>query len=302
MHTAHPSVSVVLPTRDRLELLRRAVTSVRTQSERDFELIIIDDASTDGTGQFLTGLADRDPRVRAYRNAAPRGGAGSRNEGIEHARAAWIAFMDDDDEWLPEKLLLQLRELRSNPTAVACSCSYVLRDSSGASRTVRVPPHVALRQLLVGNVLGGSSMCMCSADVLRQIGGFDEKLQSAQDLDLWVRLRQQGQVVACAESLVIHWAHRGARITSNMRSQHLGARRFYFKHRKFMDASLRRQRVCFNCFIMSRQITRGWRHRYRYLLLSMLNSSLHLSFRYARSSAPRLLRDAICGGAMGRHE
>ena len=275
--------------------MSRAVTSVLAQSEEDFELIVIDDASEDGTGEHLAAVARQDCRVRVLRNAKPQGGAGARNEGIAASSGKWIAFLDDDDEWMPTKLQHQLRKLDSEPDAVACSCSYIVSYSSGSSRIMHVPQSVTLRQLLTRNCLGGASMCLCSHAVLKNIGGFDRTFVSGQDFDLWVRLRQKGKVVTCNEPLVVHRAHDGPRITSNMRAQYLGTRHFYFKHRNLMDAPLRRHWISFTCFMMSRQTSRALRYRIRYLLLSLRNASPRSSLAYLKGSLPRLLRDALCG-------
>jgi glycosyltransferase involved in cell wall biosynthesis len=295
---AWPLVSVVIPTRDRLEFLRLAAVSVLRQSQDDLELIIVDDASEDGTAAYLVELARRDCRVRTVRNAVPQGGAGARNLGISQSRGHWIAFLDDDDEWLPEKLQRQLQRLKSTASAVACSCNFIMRFSSGRSKMVQVVPDATLQQLLFENELGSASLCICSSNVLKGIGGFDARLRSAQDHDLWVRVRQQGDVVVCDEALVLYSAHARPRITNNMQSQYHGARRFYFKHRHIMDASGRRRRVARNCFLMSRQETRGLRHRLRYLILSMRNSPPLEALSYAASSLPRLVRDALSMSAM----
>ena len=288
-----PLVSVVIPTRDRLELLRHAVNSVLKQSQADLELIIVDDASEDGTAGYLAELQRHYDRIRTLRNAVPCGGAGARNQGISHSRGQWIAFLDDDDEWLPEKLQRQLQLLDSSASAVACSCNFVMRFSSGRSKLVQVPPYATLQQLLLENELGSASLCICSSKVLRDIGGFDASLRSGQDQDLWVRVRQHGDVVVCGEPLVLYRAHAGRRITNNMQSQYIGARRFYFKHRRMMDPLCRRGRMARNCYLMSRQSTRELRHRLRYLILSMRNSPPMEALAYAASSLPRLLSDAL---------
>lgn len=290
-----PLVSVILPTRDRAKYLGRAVASVLGQSEQDFELIVVNDASSDGTREYLDRLAAQDSRVLVIHNAVAKGGAGARNAGIARGRGKWIAFLDDDDEWMPMKLHHQLEALSSNASAVACSCSYIMNFSSGWSRVVAVPAFLTLGQLLVDNQLGSSSACMCSSKVLRDIGGFDIKFKSAQDHDLWVRLRQKGDVAVCGEALVLYHSHRETRITNNMQSQYAGARHFYLKHRNLMDAPLRRRRLSYNCFIMSRQADRALRHRIRYLILSLLNSPMGPALTYARSSVPRLVGDAALG-------
>jgi len=290
--SASPLVSVILTTRNRAGLLARAVASVQAQSEQNLELIVVDDASEDGTASYLEKLTVQYPRTRVLRNPLPLGGGGARNAGIAISRGRWVAFLDDDDEWLPEKLQAQLRVLATAADAVACSCGYLSRSASGACRTMRVPERASLEQLLTGNVLGGASMCLCSSAVLKEMGGFDQRLASGQDIDLWIRLRMRGSVVARAEPLVVHRAHAGPRITADMRAQYLGARRLHFKHRHLMDRGQRRHRVSFSCYIMSRQPTRTLHHRVRYLVLS-IRSAPQSAPSYLKGSLSGLLRDAL---------
>ncbi len=286
-----PLVSVVMPTHNRAALLGHAIRSVLEQTETNIELIVVDDASTDGTPELLRHLANSDSRIKILRNSESLGGGGARNAGISASSGEWIAFLDDDDEWVPTKLRYQLDKLNACSSAVACSCNFEQHFPSGISRIVRLSENVALYQLLRGSILGGASMCLCSREVLSKIGGFDTKFKSGQDWDLWVRLRQEGDIVVCNEVLVKYQAHDGLRITNNMRSQYLGARRFYFKYRQQMDLSLRRFKIAHSCFIMSRQCERSLRSRFRYLTLSLRHSPLLVGLSYAKSSFPRLIRD-----------
>ncbi|MGB6352710.1 MAG: glycosyltransferase family 2 protein [Steroidobacteraceae bacterium] len=288
-----PHVSVVLPTHNRVALLERAVESVLSQSAADLELIVVNDASQDGTGAYLAALEKRDGRVRAVHTRAALGGAGARNEGLRLCRGEWTAFLDDDDQWLPTKLQHQLELLRANPSAVACSCGYVRCLPSGSSKRVHVLSNATLQQLLEGSALGSASLCICSTRILAEIGGFDSMLKSAQDMDLWIRLRQRGEIVVCREFLVRYQVHLGRRISTEMNSQYAGSRRLYFKHRHLMDETLRRHRMGYSCYIMSRQQARGIRRRFHYLLLALLNSAPRVSVDYARSSALRLIRDSL---------
>jgi glycosyltransferase involved in cell wall biosynthesis len=223
----------------------------------------------------------------------PVGGAGARNAGLQICRGKWTAFLDDDDQWLPAKLQRQLEKLSANSSAVACGCGYVRCLPSGRSKEVLVSSDVTMSRLLADSMLGSASLCMCSTRVLREIGGFDPTLRSAQDMDLWVRLRQRGEIEVCREVLVLYTDHVGPRISSDMKAQYIGSRRFYFKHRYLMDEQLRRRRVVHCCYIMSRQQSRSFRHRCYYLLLCLLNSAPRLSLAFAKSSVPRLLRDRI---------
>lgn len=288
-----PLVSVVLPTHNRVDLLKRAIESVLRQSATNFELIIVDDASRDGTEAFLASVETRDPRVRVVRLQTALGGAGARNAGLRLCRGKWTAFLDDDDQWLPAKLQRQLEKLSANSSAVASSCGYIRCLPSGRSKKVRVSSDATMPRLLASSMLGSASLCVCSTRILREIGGFDPALRSAQDMDLWVRLRQRGEIEVCREALVLYGVHIGPRISTDMRGQYIGSRQFYFKHRNLMDERLRRGRVAYCCFIMSRQQSRSFRRRCYYLLLSLLHSAPRSSLAFVRSSVPRLLRDCI---------
>lgn len=286
-----PLVSVVLPTHNRADFLARAIRSVVGQTENNLEIIVVDDASNDGTSELLQQLARNDPRIKILRNSKSLGGGGARNVGIAASTGEWVAFIDDDDEWVPTKVECQLQMLRANTVAVACSCNFEQQFPSGATKTVKLPKNVTLNELLQGSVMGGASMCLCSRDVLRQIGGFDTSFKSAQDWDLWTRLRQKGCIVVCGEVLVRYQAHDGPRISNDMQSQYQGARRFYFKHRSKMDKTIRRFRVAYTCFIMSRQINRSISARFKYLIVSLRHSTYLSGVSYAISSLPRLLAD-----------
>jgi glycosyltransferase involved in cell wall biosynthesis len=287
-----PLVSVVLPTHNRVDLLAGAVESVLSQTEQRFELIVVDDGSRDATPEYLAALTTRDRRARCIRLEAPRGGGGARNEGLRLSRGDWVAFLDDDDRWLPTKLERQITALRAHPAAVAASCGYQRVFPSRKRQVVAVPPAVKLSDLFEFNVLGSASLCMGSARALRSIAGFDTSLVAGQDLDLWVRLRQLGEIVVCSEPLVLYHVHDGPRITNNMFSQFAGSRRFYFKHRHLMDRAARRHRLAHASFLMSRQSQRGLYRRIRFLLIAMRNAKLADAMAYARSSLPRLIRDA----------
>jgi glycosyltransferase involved in cell wall biosynthesis len=286
-------VSVVLPTHNRVGLLAGAVDSVLAQTEQRFELIVVDDGSTDATPAYLAALIARDPRVRAIRLENPQGGAGARNAGIRASQGSWVGFLDDDDRWLPAKLEKQLKLLRARPDAVAASCAYLRVFESGKRKTVMVPSSVELEDLFDFNVLGSASLCLGSAAALRSMEGFDPRLSAGQDLDLWVRLRQMGEIVVCREPLALYHVHEGPRISNNMVSQYTGSRRFYIKHRSLMHRTLRRHRVAHASFILSRQGQRSLRRRARFLLIAVRNAKLRDAIAYTRSSLPRLLRDAV---------
>jgi glycosyltransferase involved in cell wall biosynthesis len=284
-----PLISVIIPTHNRVLLLEKAINSVLMQSERDFELIIVDDASTDETFELLNHFVENDTRIKVIKNIVALGGGGARNVGIFASKGKWVAFLDDDDEWFENKLSVQLEKVNLASSAVACSCNYEHHYPFGVVRKFVIPENVSLNDLYYGNVLGGASMCLCSRNILLKMRGFDAKLKSGQDWDLWLRLRAEGEVVVCGKPLVRYLAHSGFRISNDMQSQYLGIRRFYFKHRDSMDVTLRRFRICHVCFVKSRDTKKSLKKRLHYLYLAVYFSDLSIGLSYVRSSLPRML-------------
>ena len=121
-------LSVVIPVYNREGSILRAIDSVRGQTFADFELIVVDDGSTDRTvATIVSGC--KEPRLRLLRHATNQGAAAARNTGILNARGEWIAFLDSDDEWAADKLLRQVEALSSAaPMTLACVCGFVLDD------------------------------------------------------------------------------------------------------------------------------------------------------------------------------
>ena len=291
-----PLISVVMPTRNRAAFLHRAIRSVLAQSEARLELIVVDDASTDNTKDVIAQYSCADSRVRGVWNVSPAGGGGARKIGINTGTGQWVAFIDDDDEWHPQKLEYQLALLVRSPDAVACSCGFEQIFPSGKVKAVQLNDRPTLQDLLCGSVLGGASMCLCSRSVLEKIGGYDTSLRSGQDWDLWTRLREQGEIVVTPDALVKYQAHDGPRISNNMAAQYQGARRFYFKHRSKMSQPIRRLRIAYACFIMSRQLERTFKARLKSLMTAVRYVPVRTGISYVVSSLPRLVADAFSAG------
>ena len=200
-----PEVSVVIPTKDRWPMLSRiALPAALGQEDVDVEVIVVDDGSSDATGAELATLAAEDGRVRAVRHDHPRGVGAARNAGIAAAQGEWIAFLDDDDFWAPRKLRTQLDAARSE------SASFVYAGAVAVDETGRVlysypfPASAELRgKLLVSDVLpAGASNVAVRTDVLREVGGFDERFLQIEDWDLWIRLAAAGRPAAVPDVLV----------------------------------------------------------------------------------------------------
>jgi glycosyltransferase involved in cell wall biosynthesis len=198
-----PSVSVVVPTRDRPELLHRAVTSILAQSfPGDLECIVVFDQSPPAPLSFES-TAGR--QVRVLTNDRTRGLAGARNTGIVSGSGSLIAFCDDDDEWHPDKLSLQADRLQS-AEFVVCG----VRIHHAGHETVRLPPpEIGLADLVRSRITAvHPSTFVIRRDALIGMGLVDEKIPGSygEDYDLLMRAARRGPIVAVAEPLAdVHW-------------------------------------------------------------------------------------------------
>jgi glycosyltransferase involved in cell wall biosynthesis len=208
---------VVIPTYNRAHTLRRAIDSVLGQTLEQLELIIVDDGSTDGTEDLIREYVD--PRIRTLRQAENRGGAAARNVGIGAAVGEWVAFLDSDDEWLPSRLELQMVRLR-HPGLDEAAVGYCLlqehrcRSGHTPQPLGSLPEGEVLDDLLRGRRPPTASVLMARRSALLDVGGFDERLPSGQDIDLMLRMARKGyRFSACNEVLVIWHRHLDARVS-----------------------------------------------------------------------------------------
>ena len=188
-----PQVGVVLPTRDRPQALERAVASVLAQSFRDLELVVVDDGSTVPAERALAGV--RDERLRMLRTEVSLGPARARNLGLDALASPWIAFQDDDDEWLPEKLAAQVARARAVGDRVALIYGGYSRidRSSGVRTTARRVARTSgnvLPELLRGNFIGLPTVLIRSS-ALSEAGPFDPELPCFEDWELFLRLAER---------------------------------------------------------------------------------------------------------------
>ncbi len=182
-----PAVSVVIPTYNRTQLLKRAVESVIRQTFHDFELLIINDGDCDEEiEKILTDI--NDSRIRSCRNERSKGGSGARNTGILKSRGKYIALLDDDDEWLPEKLEEQIRLLKGlGSTWGGCYCGNRTLEG-GRWRDVCHSRAGNIKRdfLLLKNPASSGSTLVFDRDAIERVGLFDEHLERQQDIHFLV--------------------------------------------------------------------------------------------------------------------
>ncbi|HEV2884107.1 MAG TPA: glycosyltransferase [Pyrinomonadaceae bacterium] len=197
-----PTVSVVIPTYNLASLLPEAVASVRAQRCPNLEIIVVDDGSTDNTEEVLNSLT-RDGDLRWFRQENTSAAA-ARNRGIAEAKGDWIAFLDADDVWLPDKLATQFAELEKNPGAAFSFSDVQVLFENGEQQDLptRKSRSPLMLQLLSGNLFATPSVIV-RRDCLNAVGAFDASLRTGEDWDLWLRLAARYTAVPVYRPLVL---------------------------------------------------------------------------------------------------
>jgi len=187
-----PEISVIIPTYNRAHLIGRAIQSVLNQSYQDFEIIIVDDCSTDNTEELIKELEKKDERIRYIKHEKNKGAAAARNTGIKACRGEYIAFQDSDCEWLPEKLEKQIKILkRASPEIGAVYTGYEARKDNkkfyGPPARIKKKEGNIYKVLLEENFVPTVATVVV-AEYLKKVGMFDERLPRLEDWELWIRL------------------------------------------------------------------------------------------------------------------
>ena len=202
-----PLVSVVIPTYNRAEYLKQALSSVFRQTFTDYEVIVVDDGSTDETPDVLKDYQDRIISLRQENSGAAR----ARNRGIRLARGRWVAFLDSDDMWQPVALERLIAAAAHYPDAGLITMKGLLMKSDGevTDRIVgkRSPGPSFTTRSLLDKDSGGVLTPMVQRKVLEEVGGYDEGLRTAHDCDLWLRISFRTPMVAIEDALLLRRVH-----------------------------------------------------------------------------------------------
>jgi glycosyltransferase involved in cell wall biosynthesis len=208
--TATPAVSVILPTYNRAHLLPRAIASVLGQSFRDFELIVVDDGSSDHTVELMRGYDD--PRIVFLPPERNLGDAGARMRGIARARGQWLAFQDSDDEWLPERLRLQMDYAATLDPEFALVGGTLLRYVGGPVERITWPLAEASaargevdRQRFVAGFCAYLQSLIVRRAVYEELGGFDTRLKARSDFEFCMRLSRRYRIAAVLDAVALSY-------------------------------------------------------------------------------------------------
>lgn len=236
METNNPVVSVVIPTYNRAHMIVRAINSVLNQTYKDLEIIVVDDASQDNTEVVVKSFDDE--RIQYFRHDKNRGGSAARNTGIKASRGAYIALLDSDDEWFPEKLEKQVNKF--NDTAVEVGAVYCGFQSIIETTGQRIEEHMpTLRGDIAVDLFKGcpfnTSQLLIRKECFQKTGMFDEAFPACQDWDMWIRFSQYFEFDFVPSVLVKRYYH-GEQITSSLPRKIQARRKLIEKHHNLLAA------------------------------------------------------------------
>jgi len=202
-----PKVSVIIPTYNRAHLIARAIQSVLNQTYQDFEIIVVDDGSTDNTEEVVKGF--NDGRIRYIQHEKNKGEAAARNTGIKAARGEYIASQDSDDEWLPEKLRKQMEVFKSASSRVGVVYTgfWRIKDNKKVytpSSNIKPKEGDIHKNLLKENFIG-TPVTLIKKECFHKVGMFNETLPHLVDWEIWIRISKYYQFRCIDEPLLISY-------------------------------------------------------------------------------------------------
>ncbi|MGV8892529.1 MAG: glycosyltransferase family 2 protein [Burkholderiaceae bacterium] len=228
-----PVVSIIIPSYNRGYCIAQCIRSVLKQTFMDYEIIVVDDASSDDTRAQVLSIADS--RISYLAHDSNQGGAAARNTGIRVAQGEFIAFLDSDDYWQPDKLEKQIAALRRLGPTYGLSYTWLSCVDDEGTETLRINPEIegeCLEEMLAKNFIGTFSNIVVRKSLLIEVGALDESFRSCQDWDLFIRLTKRASVHCLREYAVCYLisASDKVRISTNPRSVIQGHRRILKKY------------------------------------------------------------------------
>lgn len=238
-------ISVILTTYKRSpQMVKRAIDSVVAQSYQDWELLIVDDSPGDyekrSDVEYMVNSFS-DARIRYIPLEKNSGGCVARNRGISESKGEYITFLDDDDRYLEYKLEIQHEALKQNQNAgwvsgFAYSCHIDEDGNIIDKKLVKTQAHggMVFDDLILDNYIPSVS-AMVKREILEKLGGFDEKMPAGQDLDLWLRVAMESELVVVAEPLICQCIHKGERVTRTPEKKLRAYELILEKYKDYMD-------------------------------------------------------------------
>lgn len=221
-------VSVIIPTYNRAHLVTDAINSVLNQTYTNFELLVVDDHSTDSSKEIIKSIDDK--RIKYLLNKRTKGAQGARNTGLLKARGKWIAFLDSDDNWLENKLEIQITELINRKKEFSHTNFYVKNGNETSVHKKKI------NNILKINYIGTFSSVVIRASLIEKVGLLDEDLESCQDWDYWIRICQYVNPLFIEIPLLVYVKYSSNNISKNTNNRILGRRKIFDKYKKLIES------------------------------------------------------------------
>lgn len=219
-------ISAVIPAYNASRYIAMAIDSVLDQTHKVDEIIVVDDGSTDNTPDIVAGYEARGVRYVRQHN---QGSACARNAGVALASGKYIAFLDADDFWLPNKINLQLEIFRQSPDLALVSGDQIFWDQDRAFEKVREFSKRkwdgdSKKRIIFENIVGNPSMVMAKRSALQQAGLFDPEIKFGDDWDMWIRVSEIGEIGFVREPIAVYRWHKNS-ISQNHQKECLASYR-----------------------------------------------------------------------------
>ena len=212
-----PNISILMSCFNSEKTVSEAIESILSQSYRDWELLVIDDASSDRSVEIINGFSDKRIHLLQQEN---QGWPAARNYGLKHAKGEFLAFLDSDDTWHPEFLTRMIDAISDNPAAILAYCGWQNVGLQGGRGEPFIPPEYDAAdraEVFLGGCRWPIHGVVIQTSVVRDAGGFDETFRASADYDLWLRVATKGRLILVPEVLAFYRHHDGEQITKNKR-------------------------------------------------------------------------------------
>lgn len=219
-------------------IVERAIKSILSQTYREIEIIVVDDSPQEYECRHQVKEAAERLGAQYIAHETCQGACAARNTGLAAAKGKYVAFLDDDDEWLPEKIEKQKKCFVHEDIALVYCGNKIINESNGMVTDRKMAWHSGkvYDSLILENYIGSTSFPLLRTSALRAVGGFDPLMQSSQDYDVWLRLSEKYEVSYVREPLAIYHIHEGDQITRNYAKKINGLERLNQKNAEYLQS------------------------------------------------------------------